>query len=56
MDSSGTREPNFVIKGFDMNMKIVSFAEMLMYKKKGEVIQKKLKSTCYNISFRSSIY
>ena len=30
MDSTGTREPNFLIKGFDNDYRIVSFAEMLM--------------------------
>ena len=38
IDSEGSREPNFVVKGFDADMRMVNFAEMLMYKGDGDVV------------------
>lgn len=38
IDDLAGREPNFLIRGFDRNMKMVSLAEALMYKPDGKVV------------------
>lgn len=37
IDDMAGREPNFLIRGFDKNMKMISLAEALMYKPDGKV-------------------
>lgn len=38
MDNTASREPSFLIRGFDSNLQVIVFAEALMHKADGNVI------------------